>query len=287
MPSDTVGKKALTGFVSTLAWIFLVLSLLATTANFALNGLSTIGSSASSLVETIASNPSAVNSLIDEFEKGADAKAAKEIEKNRVAIEETLASLGKSEDFRNSLKKTLDDISSAILSGSSSVTIDFSDLANQVASKINSAAKTEVITKANLEDVVPSTLDLSEQSKAIANVKKVIHLSLFAWVIWLALVGVLVLLKGKKILRTAGIQLISVGILATGVHFLAPWGLQRANESGDLVEFQRDAISEGFKIISSPTLIIGLAATAIGLIMVFIPMINSKKQNDSAEESSI
>jgi hypothetical protein len=285
--TGTAGKKALIGFVSSLAWVFLVLSLLATTANFVMNGLSKVGGSAASLVETISSNPSALNSLIDEFEKGADSKAVREIEKNRAAIEETLASLGKSEEFRNSLEKTLNDISDAVLNGSSSVTVDFSDLANQVAAKINAAAKSTVITKANLEEVVPATLDLSEQSETIANVKKVIHLSLFLWVIWFALMGVLVLLKGRRVLQTSGIQLVSVGILAIGVHFLAPWGLNRANTSADLAEFQRDAISEAFKIVSSPSLLIGVVATVVGLILVFVSRINAKKTRSDKEPAAI
>lgn len=287
MSSSSAGRKALTGFISSIAWLFLVLSLLATTANFVLNGFSKVGSSASSLVETISSSPSALNSLIDEFEKNADPKAAAEIEKNRSQIEATLASLGKSESFRASLEKTLNDISSAVLGGASSVTVDFSDLANQVAAEINAAAKTKVITDANLEEVVPSTLDLSKQSETIANVKKVIHLSLLLWIVWFALIGLLVWLKGRKVLQTSGIQLISVGILATAIHFLAPLGLNRANKSADLAEFQRDAISEGFKIIASPTLIVGLVATALGLVLVFLSRRNAKDAKSSSSTEII
>jgi len=278
-------KKALSAVISTLAWIFLVLSLLATTANFALNRLSHVGSSASALVETVASNPSAISSLIDEFEKGADSKAVKEIERNRDAIEKTLASLGKSEEFRNSIEKTLNDISNAVLQGSSSVVIDFSEIASQVAAHINAAAKSTVITKKNLDEVVPATLDLSKQSETISNVKSAIHLSLFLWVIWFMLIGLLVWIKGRKVLRTSGIQLISVGILATAIHFLSPVGFARATKSSDLVEFQRDAISEGLKAISSPSLLIGVFATVIGLALVFFGQLGLKKEHASKEST--
>lgn len=276
------GKRFTVGFISTMSWLVLFLALAATTANLIVGGLSHIGGSASAIVKNFSQSESAISSLIDKIEKGSDPKVAQQIQKNRETIEKTLASLGESSAFRGSLEKTLNEISTAILSGSNSVKVDFSSLANQVAARVNGAAKTTVISKKDLQGVVFTTLDLSKQSEAIANIKNVLHLALLLWLLWIVLVGLLFLLKGRKVIQTAGVQIFSIGILGVLAHFAIPFALEWATENSDIADYQREIASSSIDRIASPAITVGVIATVIGLLMALVPRILAKKSSPAS-----
>ncbi len=140
-------------------------------ATMTVDNLSHVGNSAARIVQHLSKNPATVDSLINEFRKDADQKTAAEIDRNQATIESTISSLGDDKVFQDSLASTLNEISEAMLNGSTSVKLDFGPLAAAVADKVNAAAKTAVLTKKELAKLKPKVLDLSKNSSKISNAR--------------------------------------------------------------------------------------------------------------------
>lgn len=265
-----VGKKAAIALISVLAWLLLLAAVVATSAALSISSLNHVGNSASNIVQELSKNQSAINSLIDEFKKNADPKTSLNIEKNREAINRAIASLGSSKEFQDSIAATINEISQAIISGSSSVKIDFSQIAAQVSAKINAAAKSTVISKKELAKVKPYILDLGKQSRVIKNVHSRVELVLLAWILWLLLLGALFLLKGIKVFRTAGGQLLSIGLSILIIRYVAPWFATRVLEKSDLAVYQRDLIPLIFNTLSKSIIDVSIVLIIAGVILLLV-----------------
>ncbi len=218
----SAGKRVLIGFLSTIAWPVLLVALLVTSGTLIINNLNHAGNLAATVVKEVSTNQSAIHSMVDEFIKSADPKLVTEIRKNRTQIESTIASLGSSAVFEKTVSSTLNKISEAALGGEPSVTVDFAPIANEVATKVNEAAKGTVITKKNLANFKPTVIDLSKQAKTITQVKNSIHMALLIWVLWLLLLIGLYLLTGQRIIRTFGVHFLTIGIIGLLIRFVAP-----------------------------------------------------------------
>ena len=277
--SAQAGRKTLIGLVSTLSWLVLLIAVASTAASLTVNSLNHVGTSASILVRDVSQNQGTVNSLIDEFKKNADSKTAAEIDKNRTKIDSTIASLGESKEFQNLLSSTLNQIAQAILNGSSSVKVDFTKIATLIASKVNEAANNTVISVKDLAKIKPQTLDLSKQSKVVVNVHDKIRMIMLAWFLWLILLGVLFLLKGWKVLRTAGWQLFSIGIAFLLIRFGAPIIADNILSNSSWPAYQRDLVPHVFKALTSPLLNLAIITTVIGILLVVLEAFLGKRTN--------
>lgn len=275
--SAQVGRKPLIGFVSTFSWLVLLIAVASTAASLTVNSLNHVGNSASVLVRDISQNPSTINSLIDEFKKNADAKTAAEIEKNRSKIDSTIASLGGSKEFENLLSVTLNQISQAILNGSSSVKVDFTKIATVIANRVNEAANSTVISVKDLAKIKPQTLDLSKQSKVVVNVHDKIRMIMLAWILWLLLLGVLFLLKGWKIVRTAGWQLFSIGITFLLIRFGTPIIADNILSNSSWPTYQRDLVPQVFRALTSPLLNLAIITTLVGIVLLILDELLGKR----------
>lgn len=266
--ASQVGKKSLIGFTSTIAWLTLLVAFVATAASLTVNSLDHVGNAASAIVKELSTNQSALDSILDEFKKNADPKTVAEIDKNRAKIDSTIASLGGSKEFQDSLASTLNKISTAILSGSSSVKVDFTDIATLVANKVNEAAKSEVISKKELAKLKPQTLDISKQSKVIVNVRSKIKEVTLAWLLWLVLLAVLSLLKGWRVLGTAGWQLLSVGVIFLLVRFGAPLIFDNLLKNSMLTTYQRDLVPQIFSSLTEQIVNLSVVVSVVGLLLI-------------------
>ncbi|MDP1711379.1 MAG: hypothetical protein Q8K86_02840 [Candidatus Nanopelagicaceae bacterium] len=262
------GKKVLVGFLSTLAWPLLLIALLVTSANLVVNNLGNAGDLAATVVKEVSANPNTLNSIIDEFLESADPKVANEIEKNRAKIERTISSLGASSDFQDAISSTLNQISRAVLSGASSVNVDFAPLATLVAEKVNEAAKRAVISKKILADIKPISIDLSQQSTTITKGKNLLRQTLFIWVIWLALLIGLFLLIGRRIMRMYGVHLVSIGIIGLALRFMAPVLAQKAIASSDSALYVQQIAPQILKALLSPIMTLSIVALVLGIALI-------------------
>lgn len=268
MATDSgLGKKSAFALASILAWLALLIAFLATMATMTVNNMSHVGNTASTIVQRLSKDPATINSLLDEFKKNADPKTVAEIEKNRTTIESTISSLGGDKTFQDSLADTLNKISQAILNGSKSVTVDFGPLANAVASKVNEAAKSTVISKKELAKLKPQVLDLSKQSNSISNARNKVAEVTLAWLFWLVLLGVLYLLKQWKFVRTAGWQLFSVGILFFALRFVAPVVLDKALVNSDSPVYLKDLLQEVLKTLFGPMTTLSIITALVGFVL--------------------
>lgn len=265
-----IGKKSLIGFVSTLSWLVLLASFLATVALLSVDNLKHVGNSASSIVRELSKNPSDINSLIDDFRKNADPKTVAEIDKNRAKINATIASIGGSKEFQDSLALTLNKISQAILNGSSSVQVDFTKLATLVADEVNKASNSTVITKKELAKLKPKTLDLGKQSKVVNNVRNRITEVMLSWLLWLILLGVLYLLKRWKVLRTAGWQLFSIGVIFLTIRYGAPIIANHALTNSTLPVYQRDLIPQVLDALTGSLVVVSVVAFVLGFLVLIV-----------------
>lgn len=259
-----LGKKSAFALASMLAWLALLIAFLATMATMTVNNMSHVGNTASTIVQRLSKDPATIDSLLDEFKKNADPKTVAEIEKNRTTIESTISSLGGDKAFQDSLADTLNKISQAILNGSKSVTVDFGPLATAVATKVNEAAKSTVISKKELAKLKPQVLDLSKQSNSISNARNKVEEVTLAWLFWLVLLGVLYLLKQWKFVRTAGWQLFSIGILFLALRFVAPVVLDKALANSDSPVYLRDLLQEVLKMLFDPMMTLSILAALAG-----------------------
>lgn len=267
---STLGKKSALAIASTLAWLALLVAFLATAAFLTVNSLSHVGNTASTIVKHLSKNPVTIDSLLNEFKKNADAKTVAEIEKNRDVIDSTIASLGGDKAFQDSLANTLNKISTAILAGSNSVTVNFGPLAVAVADKVNAAAHNSVIDKKELAQLKPQKLDLSKQSKSIADVRNKVKEAMLAWLFWFVFLGVLYLLKRWKFVRTAGWQLLSIGMIFFTLPLVVPVVVRDSLDQSALAMFQKDLIPEVLNSLTRPILILSLAALTVGLLTLVV-----------------
>ena len=267
---STLGKKSALAIASTLAWLALLVAFLATAAFLTVDNLSHVGNTASTIVKHLSKNPVTIDSLLNEFKKNADAKTVAEIEKNRDVIDSTIASLGGDKAFQDSLANTLNKISTAILAGSNSVTVNFGPLAVAVADKVNAAAHNSVIDKKELAQLKPQKLDLSKQSKSIADVRNKVKEAMLAWLFWFVFLGVLYLLKRWKFVRTAGWQLLSIGMIFFTLRLVVPVVVRDSLDQSALAMFQKDLIPEVLNSLTRPILILSLAALTVGLLTLVV-----------------
>ncbi len=268
--SGQFGKKSLIGFVSTISWVVLLASFLATAALLSVDNLKHVGDSASSIVDQLSKNPADISSLVDDFRKNADPMTIAEIDKNRAKINETIAAVAASKEFQNSIASTLNQISEAILNGSSSVKVDFSKLATIVANAVNRASNSVVISKKELAKLKPKTLQLGKQSKIVNNVRNWIAEVLLAWLIWLILLGVLFLLKRWKVLRTAGWQLFSVGVMFLLIRYGAPIIADNSLSNSTMPMYQRDLIPQVMKALTGSLVEVSVVAAVLGFALIII-----------------
>lgn len=263
--SSQIGRRFAVGFVSTLAWLALLIAFLATAATMTVNSMSHVGNTASVIISHLSKNPATIDSLLDEFKKNADPQTVAEIDKNRVTIDSTIASLGGDEAFQDSLAATLNKISEAILNGSSSVTVDFGPLAVAIADKVNATSKTQVISNKELAKIKPQTLDLSQKSKNISGARNKIKGVTLTWLLWLVFLGVLYLLIGWKVLRTAGWHLFSIGFVFLIVRFGVPVVADKILSTSTLPLYQRDLVPQVFNSLTVPIVNLSIVLCLLGL----------------------
>lgn len=266
----SVGKRVLIGFLSTLAWPVLLAAFLITTANLVVNNLNHVGNLAATVVKEVSVNQAVLDSIIDEFTKSADPKVAKEIEKNRAQIESTIKSLGSSAEFESSVTSTLNQISEAVLNGEPSVKVDLSSLATLVATAVNEAAKSTVISEKVLASIKPTVIDLRQQSGTISAVKNQIHLALLIWVFWLGLLLGLFLLTGKRIIRTFGIHFITIGIAGLAIKFIAPKVIYKAIRDSDGALYVQQIAPKILNALLVPMMNLSILLIAIGVGLSFL-----------------
>lgn len=272
-----IGRKTLIGFVSTISWLVLLASFLATAALLSVDNLKHVGNSASAIVSHFSKSPSDINSLIDDFKKDADLKTIAEIDKNRAKINETIASLGGSKEFQDSLASTLNKISGAILNGSSSVEIDFSKLATIVANAVNKASDSVVISKKELAKLKPKTLNLGKQSKVVNDVHSRIAEVMLCWILWLVLLAVLYLLKRWGVLRTAGWQFFSIGTIFLLIRYGAPSIANHTLTNSTMPIYQRDLIPQVLKAVMGPIVEVSVVACVLGLVLIFLDQLRRQR----------
>lgn len=212
-----------------------------------LNGLNHAGSSVSTILQDFSKDQDAVNSLIDGFKKDVDSQIAKQIEKNRGPISQTIEALVASTEFQDAISKPLNQITQGILAGSATVKVDFSQLATLIVAKVNAAAKSTVVAKKDLVDLKPTVLNIEEQSKVVAQTRSKLHTVMLLWVLWILLLVALFYLKGRAVMKTAGRQLLSIGVLILILKFAAPF-----------------AAGSAIKNSSSPSLLIDILPKAVG-----------------------
>ncbi len=265
-----IGRRSAVGLVSTLAWLSLFIAVASTAASLTVGSLNHVGTSASMLVKDISEKPSTINSIIDEFKKNADAKTVAEIEKNRAKITSTISSLGSSKEFQDLLASTLNQISQAILKGSNSVKVDFSKIASLVASKVNEASKSRVISQKELAKIKPQTLDLSKQSQAVVNVHNKIKEVMLAWILWLILLAVLYLLTGWRVLRTAGWHLFTIGMVFLLVRFGAPVVMDKILSNSTWPTYQRELVPQVFNSLTGSIVTFSAVLALVGLLIVIL-----------------
>ncbi len=264
----SLGRKLGVGLVSTLTSLVLTLAFLISVANLMVSSMSHVGESAASVVKQVSNDPESINSIIDKFAKNADPKLVAEINKNRAQINEAVSALGSSPEFRELIASTLDQISKATLDGSQSVTVDFSKIVGEVATKVNTAAKSTVISKKNIANIKPTVLDLSKNSQKITDIKSQIRIALVIWIFFVLLVALGYWLRGAKAFRTIGFQFLSLGILGLGIKFLSPSIVDRALKNSDGLAYLRKVIPAIVNSLGSPIFILSAVFSALGVIFI-------------------
>lgn len=264
---SSLGKKSAFGIASSLAWLALLVSFLATAATLTINTLDHVGDRASSIVNRLSTNPIAIESLLNDFKKNAEPNTAAEIDKNRVKIESAIASLAGDKAFQGQLSSTLNKISQAILNGAESVTVDFAPLATTVADKVNSISGASVISKQDLAKLKPQVIDLSKQARNFSNARSRIAEVILAWIIWLLFLSVIYLMRRWQVLRTAGWQLVSIGVLFIAIRLVTPVVIDKAFNNSTLPVYQRDLAQEILKTLFGPLFTLSIFAALAGLIL--------------------
>lgn len=280
----TVPKRILKGAVAVLKWILidlltllswpsLLIAVVATSWILMLSGLNHLGDFTSSFLQDSLKDQKSVNLLIDEFEKAADSRIAKQIEKNRVAINQAIGSLVASTEFQDELSQPLNQISEGIMAGSETVKVDFSKLATLVAAKVNAAGKSKVISKKQIANLKPQVINIQTISKNYSEIHDTLNTLMLAWVIWILLFVALFFLKGHSVLRTAGRQLLSIGIPMTLLTLSTPFAVGfvikflLAAEFLSAPSLVTELIPKLIGSLISPTLILAIVVSLFGIVL--------------------
>lgn len=260
-------KWILIDFLALLSWLSLLIAVVATSAILTLSSLSHFGDFTSSFMQDSLKDRKSVNMLIDEFEKSADTRTAKQIEKNRVALNQAIESLVTSTEFQNELSQPLNRISEGILAGSESVKVDFSKLATLVAAKVNASAKTKVISKSEVADLKPTLINIKVLSKNYSDIHDNLNILMLACVIWILLFVSLFFLKRHAVLRTAGRQLLSIGIPMTLLTLSTPFAVGFAIKFFSAPSLVTELIPKLVGSLLSPTLILAIVVSLFGIVL--------------------
>ena len=272
-------KKIAIALVSFVAWIALFLAVLATSLNFAVGALSQSGDTAAAVLAKVSTNQEAITSIYEEIKKNANPKLAAEIEKNKTAITEMITTLSASPDFQAAMAKALNGVAKGVLSGAKSVDIDFSEVAAIAAVQINKAAGAKVITKKDLANLKPKTVDISDKSTVVVNIKNKIHLALLFWVIWIALLVALFFLRRETVIKKAGRQLLSIGIPIIVLKFISPLIVNKIQAPG----YFKDLVPTIANAFTGPVFNFGIMVFLIGAAILIVEKLISRRSKLSRD----
>lgn len=257
-------KRMLIGFLSLLSWLSLLIAVAATSAILMLNGLSHAGNSVSTILQDFSKDQNAVNSLIDEFKKDIDPQIAKQIEKNRGAISQAIESLVASTEFQDAISKPLNQITQGMLAGSATVKVDFSQLATLIVAKVNAAAKSAVVAEKDLVDLKLTVLNIEKESKAVAQARSKLYAVTLLWILWILLLVALFYLKGRAVMKTSGMQLLSIGALILILKFGAPFAAGFAIKNSSSFSLLVDILPKAIGSATTPILNLAIVVSVLG-----------------------
>ena len=266
-------KWILIDFLTLLSWPSLLIAIVASSAILTLSSLSHVGDFTSSFLQDSLKDKKNVNMLIDEFEKTADTRTAKQIEKNRVALNQAIESLVTSTEFQDELAQPLNQISEGIVAGLETVEVDFSKLATLIAAKVNVAGKSKVISKKQIANLKPQVINIKAISKNYSDIHGALNTLMLAWVIWILLFVALFFLKGHSVLRTSGRQLLSIGIPMTLLTLTTPIAVGfvikflLATEFLSIPSLVTELIPKLIASLISPTLILAIVVFLFGIVL--------------------
>lgn len=263
-----VMKRLLIGLLSLISWLFLLLAILATALTLTINSLNHVGNTASIILNDFSNDPVAVNSLFDEFTKGSDPKVATDLQKNKAQIVQAIRSLTGSNEFRDATAFSINQIFHGVLSGASTVKVDFSRVVTLIATKVNEVAKSTVIKKSDLAKIKPTVVNIEKQSTVIARIRNSLRIAMLLWIAWIALMVALFYLRGKKVIKSAGMQLISMAILYAAIKFAAPVVLARAAKNSTMPIFAQGMLPKVVNLLTVTTFDIALVAFFSGCVLV-------------------
>ena len=266
-------KWILIDFLTLLSWPSLLIAIVASSAILTLSSLSHVGDFTSSFMQDSLKDKKNVNMLIDEFEKTADTRTAKQIEKNRVALNQAIESLITSTEFQDELSQPLNQISEGIIAGSETVEVDFSKLATLVAAKINAAGKSKIFSKKEIANLKPQVINIQTISQKYSKIRGTLNTLMLAWVIWILLFVALFFLKGHSVLRTAGRQLLSIGIPMTLLTLSTPFvfgfviKFLLARVFPSIPSLVTDLIPKVFASLINPSLNFAIVVSLFGIVL--------------------
>ncbi len=266
------------GVLSFFAWLFLFIAAISVTVSLTMGQINNAGAIAQNAMKDFSTNPTAINSLIDQLKINSDPQFIKAIDDNRAAINNTIRALASSVQFQADVKSALNQIGSGISAGKSSVNVNFRELANLAAQKINAAAKSQIVTQKDLASIKPFKVDIHKQSDVVNKVKKYAHLAMLFWVAWLLLLVACWRLGAKSIFTKSGSQLISVGVLIILIRVAAPIiGSRIASKNSDS-QFTSSQITKISGEILSPMLTAGVGFSVLGLLLILVPRFTRKRK---------
>ena len=266
------------GVLSFFAWLFLFIAAISVTVSLTMGQINNAGAIAQNSMKDFSTNPTAINSLIDQLKINSDPQFIKAIDDNRAAINNTIRALAGSVQFQADVKSALNQIGSGISAGKSSVNVNFRELANLAAQKIHAAAKSQIVTQKDLASIKPFKVDIHKQSDVVNKVKKYAHLAMLFWVAWLLLLVACWRLGAKSIFTKSGRQLISVGVLIILIRVAAPIiGSRIASKNSDS-QFTSSQITKISGEILSPMLTAGVGFSVLGLLLILVPRFTRKRK---------
>ena len=258
------------GVLSIFAWLSLFIAILSTTVLFTMSGINNVGTIATNSLKDFSSSPSTINAFIDQLKLNADPKMIKSLDQNRAALNATIASVSGSAEFQAALKKELDVVTAGISSGASSVSVNFKDLANLVASQVNKAAKTQIVTEADLASMKRQTIDIHKQSDIVNKIKHYAHLGSYMWGLWLLLLLACWALKAKSVVSKSGKQLLSVGLMSIIIRFVVPFVISQRIASSTFSQFAYSQIGSVAGVLLKPILTTGITFSVLGITLSLI-----------------
>ena len=266
------------GVLSFFAWLFLFIAAISVTVSLTMGQINNAGAIAQNAMKDFSTNPTAINSLIDQLKTNSDPQFIKAIDENRTAINQTIKSLAGSAQFQADVKSALDQLAAGISAGKSSVDVNFRELANLAAQKINAAAKSQIVTEKDLASIKPLKVDIHKQSDFVNKIKGYAHLALLSWIAWLFLLIACWRLGAKSIFVKSGRQLISVGLLIILIRVAAPMiGSRLASQNSDS-QFTSSQVTKISGEILSPMLAAGVGFTVVGVLLILVPRFTGKRE---------